>query len=123
MAERLQQALRAWAWLACLITSAKLASYEKLMAFMCQPYFKNMVQLSGLIFDIQAAGDKDMNADIFEGKWKQLKGRVQGEWSRLTDDEINQVDGDMTRLAGLIQEKYGKSREDAEEAIEKLMKH
>lgn len=64
-----------------------------------------------------------MNADIFEGKWKQFKGRVQGEWSRLTDDEINQVDGDMTRLAGLIQEKYGKSREDAEEAIEKLMKH
>lgn len=64
-----------------------------------------------------------MNADVFEGKWKQLRGRVKGEWARLTDDEIDQIDGDMTRLSGFIQEKYGKSRADAEKAIATLLKH
>jgi len=59
-----------------------------------------------------------MNKDILEGKWKQIKGAVQHEWGDLTDDEVNQVDGDMERLSGLIQERYGKSRQEAEKAIE-----
>jgi len=59
-----------------------------------------------------------MNKDILEGKWKQIKGAVQHEWGDLTDDEVDQVDGDMERLSGLIQERYGKSRQEAEKAIE-----
>jgi uncharacterized protein YjbJ (UPF0337 family) len=59
-----------------------------------------------------------MNTDIIEGKWKQLKGAVQHEWGDLTNDEVDQVDGDMERLSGLIQERYGKSRQEAEKAIE-----
>jgi len=59
-----------------------------------------------------------MNKDILEGKWKQLKGAVQHEWGDLTNDEVDQVDGDMERLSGLIQERYGKSRQEAEKAIE-----
>ena len=59
-----------------------------------------------------------MNTDILEGQWKQLKGSVQTEWGKLTDDELDQVEGDANKLAGLIQERYGKSREEAEQAIE-----
>lgn len=59
-----------------------------------------------------------MNKDIIKGKWKQIKGSVQSEWGELTDDEVDQIEGDATKLAGLIQERYGKSREEAERAIE-----
>ena len=59
-----------------------------------------------------------MNRDILEGKWKQLKGTVQKEWGDITDDELDQIDGDSTKLAGIIQERYGKSKEEAEQAIE-----
>lgn len=59
-----------------------------------------------------------MNKDIIKGKWKQIKGSVQREWGELTDDEVDQIEGDATKLAGLIQERYGKSREEAERAIE-----
>ncbi|WP_417451103.1 CsbD family protein [Kordiimonas sp.] len=59
-----------------------------------------------------------MNKDILKGKWKQLKGDAQKQWGKLTDDEIDQIEGDATKLAGLIQERYGKTREAAEKEVE-----
>ncbi|HXG05225.1 MAG TPA: CsbD family protein [Candidatus Binatia bacterium] len=62
-----------------------------------------------------------MNQDVFAGKWKQLKGRAREWWGQLTDDEIDQVQGNAERLAGLLQERYGYSREEAEREIERRM--
>ena len=56
-----------------------------------------------------------MNKDIAEGKWKQLKGKIQETWGKLTDDEIDEINGRSEQLAGVIQEKYGVSKEEAEE--------
>jgi uncharacterized protein YjbJ (UPF0337 family) len=58
-----------------------------------------------------------MNNDIFEGNWKQLHGRVKEWWGRLTDDEIDQIEGRYDRLAGVLQERYGYSRQAAEDEI------
>lgn len=58
-----------------------------------------------------------MNTDVLEGKWKQLKGRIQETWGELTDDEIDQIQGKYTVLVGKLQEKYGYSREEAEREI------
>lgn len=63
-----------------------------------------------------------MNKDIVKGKWKQLKGEAQKQWGKLTDDELDKVEGDATKLAGLIQERYGKSREAAEKEVEEWRK-
>lgn len=46
-----------------------------------------------------------------------MKGRVKERWSKLTDDDVNRIEGRFEQLAGKIQEKYGKSREDAEREI------
>lgn len=54
-----------------------------------------------------------MNRDILEGQWKQIKGRVKQQWGRLTDDELDVMTGSYDELAGLIQERYGYSREEA----------
>jgi len=61
-----------------------------------------------------------MNRDILEGKWKQLRGRVKETWGKLTDDDLDRVDGRMDRLAGLLQAKYGYAREKAEEEVTRL---
>lgn len=58
-----------------------------------------------------------MNNDIFAGNWKQLRGRVKEWWGRLTDDEIDQVEGRYDRLAGVLQERYGYTRQAAEDEI------
>jgi len=58
-----------------------------------------------------------MNKDTFEGQWKQLAGKAKTAWGELTDDELTRVNGNAERLAGLIQEKYGRSREEAEKEV------
>ena len=60
-----------------------------------------------------------MNKAVFEGKWKQIRGQAKGWWGRLTDDDLNKVAGKFESFVGLLQEKYGYSRERAQEELEK----
>ena len=62
-----------------------------------------------------------MNKDILEGNWKQLRGHVKEMWGRLTDDELDQIAGRRVRLEGVLQEKYGYTRQEAEEAINEFL--
>jgi uncharacterized protein YjbJ (UPF0337 family) len=55
-----------------------------------------------------------MNKDIVGGNFKQLKGKIKEQWGKLTDDEIDQMDGHADVLAGKLQEKYGLARDEAE---------
>lgn len=59
-----------------------------------------------------------MNADVFEGKWQQLKGEVRSQWGKLTDDDMERVAGSIEKLVGRIQERYGYARERAAEEVE-----
>jgi uncharacterized protein YjbJ (UPF0337 family) len=59
-----------------------------------------------------------MNWDTIESSWKQFQGKVQQKWGKLTDDELDQIDGARQRLAGKIQERYGKSKEEAERELD-----
>ena len=63
-----------------------------------------------------------MNSDIIKGKWEQLKGSVQKQWGELTDDEVDQIEGDATKLSGLLQERYGKSKDEAEREVDEWQK-
>ncbi|MBK7062742.1 MAG: CsbD family protein [Rubrivivax sp.] len=58
-----------------------------------------------------------MNWDRIEGNWKQLKGKVQVQWGKLTDDDFDVVAGRREQLAGKIQERYGCAKDDAEKQI------
>ena len=58
-----------------------------------------------------------MNNDIFAGKWKQLKGQVKVRWGKLTDDDLDVAEGHSQYLAGKLQERYGLTKEKAEEEI------
>ena len=59
-----------------------------------------------------------MNNDIFKGNWKQLKGEVQQQWGKLTDDQFGQIEGSREKLIGAIQENYGVVRDEAEKQVE-----
>ncbi|KAA0911551.1 CsbD family protein [Pusillimonas sp. ANT_WB101] len=58
-----------------------------------------------------------MNKDTLEGQWKQLTGKAKAAWGDLTDDELTQINGNREQLAGLIQERYGRTREVAEREV------
>ena len=62
-----------------------------------------------------------MNEDIFKGKWKELKGRVKEKWGNLTDDDVTRVEGNTEKLVGILQEKYGYSKDKAQEEYNEFM--
>ncbi|WP_372626804.1 CsbD family protein [Arsukibacterium sp.] len=61
-----------------------------------------------------------MNSDIAEGKWRQMKGSVQQKWGKLTEDDVDQVEGNFEKFLGKMQERYGMSREQAEKEFNRL---
>lgn len=58
-----------------------------------------------------------MNKQQVLGNWKQLKGKVQQQWGKLTDDELDVIEGKREELVGKIQEAYGVSKDEAEKQI------
>ena len=62
-----------------------------------------------------------MNNDTLKGKWKQLKGDVRERWGDLTDDELEQIEGNRENLEGKIQEKYGIAKEEAKDQVNKFL--
>jgi len=58
-----------------------------------------------------------MNSDILKGKWTQMKGTMRSKWGKLTDDDIDTIQGDAERFIGLLQERYGYAREKAEHEL------
>ena len=63
-----------------------------------------------------------MNKDIVAGKWKQMRGNAKTWWGKLTDDDLDRAAGKYDVLAGLLQEKYGYTRQRADEEIDKRLK-
>lgn len=61
-----------------------------------------------------------MNRDTIEGSWKEMKGRVKARWGKLTDDELDRVEGNYDILCGKIQKAYGLSREEVERDLSQL---
>lgn len=59
-----------------------------------------------------------MNWDQVKGNWKQVKGAIKAQWGRLTDDELDEINGEREKLIGKIQERYGIAREEAEKQVE-----
>jgi uncharacterized protein YjbJ (UPF0337 family) len=58
-----------------------------------------------------------MNRDQLEGSWNILKGKVREQWGRLTDDDLDVIHGRVEQLVGAVQQRYGKSYDEAEEEV------
>ena len=58
-----------------------------------------------------------MNWDQIQGNWKQLSGRAKEKWGKLTDNDLTESAGRREQLAGLLQERYGYAREEADRVI------
>lgn len=64
-----------------------------------------------------------MNAsqDILFGKWHELKGQVKQNWGKLTDDDFTRLSGKTEELAGVLQQRYGYGKAQAENEINKWL--
>jgi len=63
-----------------------------------------------------------MNTDTFEGQWRQMRGDLRSWWGRLSDNDFEKIAGKKDRLMGMLQEKYGYTREAAQQEIDRRLR-
>ena len=56
---------------------------------------------------------KDSSKKDLKAKWSKVKGQVQRQWGKLTNDDLDVIEGDKEILIGKLQERHGMSREEA----------
>jgi uncharacterized protein YjbJ (UPF0337 family) len=61
-----------------------------------------------------------MNWDQIEGKWKQYSGKAKSKWGKFTDDDMKVLSGRKDQLVGLVQERYGIARDEAERQVDEF---
>jgi uncharacterized protein YjbJ (UPF0337 family) len=64
-----------------------------------------------------------MNAEQIKGQWLQIKGEIRKQWGKLTDDELDQIAGEKDVLVGMLQKKYGITKEEAEKQVKNFTHH
>jgi uncharacterized protein YjbJ (UPF0337 family) len=57
------------------------------------------------------------NKSVSKAKWLQMKGKVKEQWGKLTDNDVEVINGRIDQLVGKIQEKYSLKREDVEKDV------
>jgi uncharacterized protein YjbJ (UPF0337 family) len=63
-----------------------------------------------------------MNKDTVGGNFTQLKGKIKQKWGQLTDNEIDEMEGNAEILSGKLQEHYGLARDEAERQAKEFRK-
>ena len=63
-----------------------------------------------------------MSVDIMQGQWQQLHGQIRKKWGKLTDDDLDQLEGGTDQLVGLLQAKYGYARDRAQHEVDAFLK-
>ena len=60
--------------------------------------------------------------DVLAGMWKQIRGQVKETWGKLTDDDLDTIDGKRDQLIGKLQERYGWTKMQADAEYERFMR-
>jgi uncharacterized protein YjbJ (UPF0337 family) len=63
-----------------------------------------------------------MNWDQVQGNWRQMTGRIQEKWGKLTDDDVAKAAGQREHLAGLLQERYGFAKDQANKELDAFVR-
>lgn len=60
------------------------------------------------------------NREQIQGRWNEVKGRLQEHWGQLTDDDLRQFQGSAEQLVGMVQRKTGAARSEVERFLDDL---
>lgn len=60
-------------------------------------------------------------SNLFKSQWNQLRGKAKEKWGKLTDDDLDMVEGKVEQLIGVVQEKYEMTRAKAEAEVNEFL--
>ncbi|MBD3671647.1 MAG: CsbD family protein [Gammaproteobacteria bacterium] len=61
-----------------------------------------------------------MSWNQIEGKWHEFVGEAKLKWSKLTDSDLAECEGNRDKLIGKLEQLYGMSRDEAGEEIARI---
>lgn len=61
-----------------------------------------------------------MNREVLEAQWVHVKEFLKEKWPNLTDEDIRQINGRIDTLIAKLQQRYGYTKEQAENEINKV---
>lgn len=59
----------------------------------------------------------EASRDVLYGRWHEIKGQARQQWGKLTDDDFTRLSGKTEELAGVLQQRYGYGKAQAENEI------
>lgn len=62
-----------------------------------------------------------LNENQIKGKWKEIKGGIRNLWGKITDDELESMKGNFGEISGLVQQRYGESKDTIKEKFDTLL--
>jgi uncharacterized protein YjbJ (UPF0337 family) len=63
-------------------------------------------------------GATNMNKDQASGTWDLVKGKAKRIWGELTDDDLMKAEGSVDKLFGIIQKRFGDTKEQIKAKID-----
>jgi uncharacterized protein YjbJ (UPF0337 family) len=63
-----------------------------------------------------------INRDVRAGRWKQIHGTLKEWWGRLTGDNQRRLSGRYEVVIGVLQERFGRTKAQAEREAKRIMK-
>lgn len=63
-----------------------------------------------------------MNWDQVEGNWKEFKGKAKVQWGKLTNDDLDVIEGSRDQLEGRLQAQYGYAKKKSKSEVDKWLK-
>jgi len=62
-----------------------------------------------------------MQRDTFTGRWNQIREDLKREWTKLTDEDVDQIKGNMAELVSLVQQKYDYTKDQAQQDVTQFL--
>lgn len=62
-----------------------------------------------------------INADVIEGKWMEIRGKIKQRWGKLTDNDLDRINGKREELSGLLQQKYGYAKAQVDREVDQFI--
>jgi uncharacterized protein YjbJ (UPF0337 family) len=62
-----------------------------------------------------------VNPDPLTGQWEQLRPQLRSWFDRLTEADVGQIGGQKDRLVSLVQQRYGYTRERAQQEVDRRL--
>jgi uncharacterized protein YjbJ (UPF0337 family) len=59
-----------------------------------------------------------VNQQTLKGNWNEISGKIREKWGQLTDDDLQQFQGNAAQLVGFIQRKTGQASSEIERFLE-----